>query len=151
MPLTVSTLNTRRKFKVKKVIIAVALICAALGLFFAKDSLFGPKYHDGTYTGVYTRREGSTTTVDLTIKDGKISACTMVERDPNGEIKGPDYGKGSSVASFKMAQRALFQMKKYPDLLVQAGDMDGFDALSGATVTYKAMKEAVDEALRKAR
>lgn len=84
------------------------------------------EYTDGTYTGEAQGRN-DIIRVSVTVTDGQISDVEVTEQDETPEYAGP----------------ALEQM---PDLIVDNNSTD-VDAISGATITSDAIKEAVDNAL----
>ena len=120
-------------------------------------------YADGTYTAQsqeYVNDDEDETAgngygvVTLTITDGKISACEFKTYELDGTQKDEDYGKeNGEVANkdfYNKAQKALAACDKYAQALVEAGDLSGVDAISGATVNYNEFREAVGEALKQA-
>ena len=132
----------------KKALILIAVLAVIGGGVFAmKDKIFGVTYRDGVYEGEYQADDGENTKVILTLKDNRIVACVLEARDALGNIKDENHGRDGSAE----AQRAVREMKKYPDMLIEAQDVDKMDSISGASVTYKAMQIAVHEALNKAR
>ena len=84
-------------------------------------------------------------------EDGKIVSCTAEFRDSKGNIKGDDYGKDAGDDKYKKAQIAVQGFSTYADKLVEVQDPDQVDAVSGATVSNKEFKEAVWDALEKAK
>ncbi len=109
-------------------------------------------YKDGTYKGENIDDEnGSSMEVEITIKDNVIVDCAMVARDSEGNVKDENYGKDAGDAMYKKAQRAVKGMEQYPDLLVEAGNVEDVDAVAGATVSGKQFKLAVEDALKKAK
>ena len=135
----------------KKFLLALLLICAMSNTGWAFFGLFKSGYKDGVYEGEYQAADGENTRVVLTIKDGRIVDCVLEARDDMGNIKDENHGKDGSAEDYRRAQRAVREMKKYPALLIEHQDMDKFDALTGASITYSAMREAVKEALGKAK
>ena len=120
-------------------------------------------YADGTYTAQsqeYVNDDEDETAgngygvVTLTITDGRISACEFKTYELDGTQKDEDYGKeNGEVANkdfYNKAQKALAACDKYAQALVDAGDLSGVDAISGATVNYNEFREAVGEALKQA-
>lgn len=109
-------------------------------------------YKDGSYKGENVDDEnGSSMQVEITIKDNKIITCTMIARDSEGNVKDENYGKSAGDIMYKKAQRAVEGMAKYPDLLVETGNIEDVDAVAGATVSGKQFKLAVEDALKKAK
>lgn len=119
-------------------------------------------YADGVYTGkseVYQTEDGSDEgngygVVTITITDGKISDCVYETYEPDGTLKDEDYGKKQgSVANkdyYNKAQKAVQACQQYADMLVANGELDGIDAITGATINYNEFLEAVDNALSQA-
>ena len=70
--------------------------------------------------------------VTVTVKDGKVSEVKVGE---NSETQG-------------IGSKAIEQL---PAAIVEAGGTEGVDAVSGASVTSKAIFTAVDEALEQAK
>ena len=82
---------------------------------------------DGTYEGT-GKGIGGNVPVTVTVEGGKITA---VEVGDNSETQG-------------IGSKAIEQL---PAKIVEAGGVEGVDAISGATVTSKAIFTAVEEAL----
>ena len=113
-------------------------------------------YKDGTYTGnssIIENEDGSGDgngygSVELTIEDGKITGCTFVIREENGTIKDENYCKDESSDRYNKAQKAVSAAQKYASQLVQNGQLEGIDAMSGATINYNIFVAAVNDALK---
>ena len=88
-------------------------------------------YNDGTYTAE-GKGIGGKVPVTVTVKDGKVS-----------EVKVGDNSETQGIGS-----KAIEQL---PDAIVAANGTEGVDAVSGATVTSKAIFSAVDEILDQAK
>ena len=86
---------------------------------------------DGSYTAE-GKGIGGKVPVTVTVKDGKVSEVTVGD---NSETQG-------------IGSKAIEQL---PAKIVEAGGTEGVDAVSGATVTSKAIFTAVDEALEQAK
>ena len=140
-----------------------AAIAFAAVLALALTGCGAKTYADGTYTAQsqeYVNDDEDDTAgngygvVTLTITDGKISACEFKTYELDGTQKDEDYGKeNGEVANkdfYNKAQKALAACDKYAQALVDAGDLSGVDAISGATVNYNEFREAVGEALKQA-
>lgn len=138
-------------------------IAFAVVLALALTGCGAKTYADGTYTAQsqeYVNDDEDETAgngygvVTLTITDGKISACEFKTYELDGTQKDEDYGKeNGEVANkdfYNKAQKALAACDKYAQALVDAGDLSGVDAISGATVNYNEFREAVGEALKQA-
>ncbi|EFG27553.1 FMN-binding protein, partial [Fusobacterium periodonticum] len=72
-------------------------------------------------------------------------------RDGKGNVKGDDYGKEAGDEKYRKAQIAVEGFSTYADKLVEVQDPNEVDAVSGATVSNKEFKEAVWDALEKAK
>ena len=119
-------------------------------------------YKDGTYEGkseVYKSDDGSDDgngygVVNITIKDGKIAECEYKTYEVDGTLKDEEYGKEDGrIANkdyYNKAQKANAACKEYASMLVENGQLDGIDAISGATINYNEFKEAVGNALKEA-
>ena len=119
-------------------------------------------YKDGTYetqSSVFENDDGTDDgngygVVSLTITDGKISDCSFPTYEKDGTLKDEEYGKEDGrIANkdyYNKAQKANAACAEYASMLVQNGQLDGIDAISGATINYKEFKEAVEAALKEA-
>ena len=87
-------------------------------------------------------------------KDGKISDCTFTTYEADGTLKDEAYGKEDGrIANkdyYNKAQKANAACAEYASMLVQNGQLDGIDSISGATINYNEFKEAVELALEQA-
>lgn len=89
----------------------------------------GTKYKDGTYEG---EAEGmSTVKVSVEVKDGKIADVQVVEHNESEGYSEP-------------------ALEQIPGAIVEKNSTD-VDAVSGATVTSNAIKDAVNNALEQAK
>ena len=88
-------------------------------------------YNDGIYTAE-GKGIGGKVPVTVTVEDGKVA---KVEVGSNSETQG-------------IGTKAIEQL---PAAIVEAGGTEGVDAVSGASVTSKAIFTAVDEALEQAK
>ncbi len=143
----------------------IAVLCGAMAIFGAVLTGCGggsKEYVDGTYSGksaVYENEDGSEDgngygVVTLTIKDNKIADCLFETFEVDGTKKGEDYGKeGGEIKNqdyYNKAQKANAACAEYANQLVANGQLEGIDAISGATINYNEFKEAVKEALKEA-
>lgn len=89
--------------------------------------------------------------VTISVKDGKIADCDFKTYTVDGQLKDKEYGKKQGgVANrdfYNKAQKAVAAVPKYAEMLVENGQLDGIDAISGATINYEEFSEAVDRAL----
>ncbi len=130
-------------------VVAFALLLAACG---------GPSaaYKDGEYSGRSSADDkGAVGEVKLTVKDGKIAKCDFKTYQKDGKLKAADYGKVNGQITNKdfydKAQLAVRAMQKYAEQYQSAQSLDKVDNVTGATVSYNQFKEAVREALEKAK
>ena len=119
-------------------------------------------YKDGTYdaqSSVFENDDGTDDgngygVVSLTITDGKISDCSFLTYEKDGTLKDEEYGKEDGrIANkdyYNKAQKANAACAEYASMLVQNGQLDGIDSISGATINYREFKEAVEAALKEA-
>ena len=145
---------------IKRLALIMALVMALVVL-----SGCGSKnvsYKDGTYEGQSSVYEGDEEgngdgygVVSITLKDNKIVACEFTTYETDGSLKDEEYGKArGNVANkdyYNKAQKAVAGAKEYARQLAEVGELDKVDAISGATINYGQFKEAVSEALKKAR
>ena len=114
---------------------------------------------DGTYTGQSSEFPGEAAdgagygVVQVTIADGAITDCTFETYELDGTLKDENYGVSLSgnQNKYTKAQNAVNACPEYAKALVETGDPNEVDAISGATVNYEQFLEAVDDALAKAR
>ena len=92
--------------------------------------------------------------VSLTISGGVITDCSFSTFQLNGDPKDEEYGKEGGVIAnqdyYNKAQRAVQACDQYAQELVEAGELKGVDAISGATINYNQFQDAVKDALRQA-
>ncbi len=141
--------------------IAIMLL-AAIGVGTVGCGGKNVSYQDGAYEGKSAVYEGDDETgagngygvVELVIADGAITDCTFMTYDEDGTEKGEDYGKEDGrVANkdyYNKAQKANAAREEYASMLVENGQLDGIDAISGATINYNEFVEAVENALAEA-
>ena len=67
---------------------------------------------------------------------------------PDGTPKDKNYGKDG--AYYGVAQKAVSTGEDYTKALIQAGDINGVDAISGATYLYDQFVEATEAAMKEA-
>ena len=114
-------------------------------------------YVDGTYMGRssdFPEDESGNGAgygqVEIELKDNRIVACTFTLYELDGTVKDETYGSDLSKENRLKAQKAVQSAEKYASRLVEAGSLDGIDAISGATISYNEFLEAVNDALTKA-
>ena len=130
--------------KIKKIVVGILASFMLVG--------FSNAYKDGTYKGVYQDDEDKDH-MDVTIKieDGQIVECVMNEYDAKDQIKDETYGDDLDGARKELAKIAYQGLIQYPDLLVETQNVKDIDVISGATLSYKRFKEAVNDALKQAK
>lgn len=154
----------------KKKIVTLTLAALSVGMLLTGCGGGSKTYKDGTYTGqsdVYTAEDlgiedaddedeaaNGYGVVELTIKDGKITDCTFTTYEENGDEKDDDYGKIDGEIKnrdyYNKAQKANKACAKYAQALVDAGNIDDVDSISGATINYHNFVDAVNDALSQA-
>ena len=137
---------------------AAFLLAAAAALLLTGCGGKKVSWKDGTYeaqSSVFENDDGNGYgVVSVTISGGKITDCSFLTYEADGKLKDEDYGKEDGrIANkdyYNKAQKANAACAEYASLLVQNGQLDGIDAISGATINYKEFKEAVGLALKQA-
>ena len=129
--------------------LGLAAAAAACGNSGEKTATSG-SYKDGTYSGRSQDHAADESgngagygTVELTVRDNKITACTFQMFEPDGTLKDDQYGAELSKENRLKAQKAVQAGQKYAAGLT--------DAISGATISYQEFQEAVEDALTKAK
>ena len=146
---------TRRQF----CMIGTAATFAALGLAGCGGggkggaSTAGGSMKDGTYTGQSSTLEANVDgdgygIITITVENGAIVDATFQAFLPDGTPKDKDYGKDG--AYYGVAQKAVSTGDEYVKALVEAGSIDGVDAISGATYLYDQFVEATEAAMKEA-
>ena len=138
-----------KKYLLVGMVVALSLLTACGKKDFSKMT-----FNDGEYQGHYEsddKDNKDSADVTITIQDNKIVNCTAEFKDSKGNIKGDDYAKDAGDDKYKKAQIAVQGFSTYADKLVEVQDPDQVDAVSGATVSNKEFKEAVWDALEKAK
>ena len=119
-------------------------------------------WKDGTYeaqSSVFENDDGTDDgngygVVSVTISGGKITDCSFLTYEADGKLKDEDYGKEDGrIANkdyYNKAQKANAACAEYASMLVQNGQLEGIDSISGATINYKEFVEAVENALAQA-
>ena len=135
----------------------IVLLCV-LTLIFSLSACGGEKkpssFADGTYTGRSSNFEEDESgngagygEVEIVIKNNRIVSCTFKMYELDGTLKDESYGADLSKENRLKAQKAVQSVEKYASRLVEAGGLDGVDAISGATISYNEFIEAVNNAL----
>ena len=138
-----------KKYLLVGMVVALSLLTACGKKDFSKMT-----FNDGEYQGHYEsddKDNKDSADVTITIQDNKIVNCTAEFKDSKGNIKGDDYAKDAGEDKYQKAQIAVQGFSTYADKLVEVQDPDQVDAVSGATVSNKEFKEAVWNALDKAK
>ncbi len=108
---------------------------------------------DGTYTGQSSTLDANVDgdgygIIKITVEDGKIVDAEFQAFQVDGTPKDKDYGKDGSY--YAVAQKAVSTGEDYTAALIEAGSIDGVDAISGATYLYEQFVEATEAALEEA-
>ena len=138
----------------------VSVMCfslAACGGSSSSKTSVNASYNDGTYEGRSSDFEADESgngagygQVTIEIKDNKIVSCEFELHELDGTLKDETYGADLVKENRLKAQKAVQSAPKYASQLVEAGNIDGVDAISGATISYNEFTEAVNDALSKA-
>lgn len=146
--------------KIASILVATSLVTAFMLTGCGNSNV---TYKDGTYEGkssVYESEDGSDDgngygVVTITIENGQITECTFQTYEVDGTLKGEDYGKEDGrIANkdyYNKAQKANAARAEYANMLVANGQLNGIDAISGATINYNEFVEAVENALEEAK
>lgn len=106
-----------------------------------KDRVEG-RLVDGTYTGESDHDDhGNYGTIEVTVKDNKVTEVVYKEHVESGEVKGSDY-------PYQLALEAWPKLEKD---LVDKQDPDKVDDVAGATHTSEKFRVAAERALKKAK
>lgn len=143
---------TRREF----CIIGTAATFAALGLAGCSGGGGGTasgKMKDGTFTGQSSTLEANVDgdgygIISITVENGEIVDAKFQAFLPDGTPKDEDYGKDGT--RYAVAQKVVSTGDEYAKALVEAGSIDGVDAISGATFLYDQFVEATEAAVKEA-
>lgn len=111
--------------------------------------------NDGTYTAQSSVYEGDDEggsgygVLTMTVTGGKIADAEFLTYEPDGTLKDEDYGKtaNNNQDFYNKAQKAVAACKQYAADLVEKGNPDEVDAISGATISYNEFLEAADAAI----
>ena len=139
--------------------IGTAATFAALGLAGCGGSGSGSsaavigELKDGTYTGESSVLDANVDgdgygVISITIENGEIVDAKFQAFQVDGTPKDKDYGKDG--AYYGVAQKAVSTGDDYTAALIEAGSIDGVDAISGATYLYEQFVEATEAALKEA-
>lgn len=154
----------------KKKICLAGVAVASCGILMAGCGGGSKSYADGTYTGqssVYTAADlgiededdddeaaNGYGVVEITIEDGAVTSCDFTTYEENGDLKDEDYGMIDGEVKnrdyYNKAQKAIQACDKYEEQLVETGNIDDVDVISGATINYHNFVDAVDAALSQA-
>lgn len=141
----------------KKAIALLLLFTVCLTAIACGKSSKPKTYADGVYSGRSSDFQEDESgngagygEVTIEIKNNRIVSCTFKMYELDGTLKDETYGADLSKENRLKAQKAVQSAEKYAEMLVSAGTLDGVDAISGATISCKEFKEAVEQALSKA-
>ncbi len=115
-----------RRFRMKKFIIGLVFVFVLVGC------TSGPKvYNDGTYSGTGVGKKGDVV-VSVTFKSDKITAIEVTSQEETPEI-------------------ATIVFEELPTKIIEAQSTEGLDTYAGATYTYDAVIDAVNQAIESAK
>ncbi len=137
----------RRIALIALVIVVLTLALTACG---SSDTSDGDVYKDGTYTGEGEKREFGYEAAEVTIKDGKIADIVLKRMTPDGEEVDYDEWTGEEGPDGKTRPN-LKQFKEDLAEEMVTNQTYEVDAIATATETSEGWKEAVKEALDKAK
>ena len=130
------------------IIIALTLTLAACGSSDTQeDTSEGSQLKDGTYTGEGEKREFGYEAAEVTIENGQISNIVLKRMEPDGtEV---DYDEWTGEGDDGKPNLKQFKEDLAEEMV--AKQSYEVDAISTATDTSEGWKEAVKEALDKAK
>ncbi|MCX7921859.1 MAG: FMN-binding protein [Clostridia bacterium] len=129
-----------------------ALLAAGVLVVGLLTGCSGGQYKDGTYEGKSSADDrGAIGQVKITIENGKIAKADYQGIQKDGTPKDQNYGKAAGEESYKKAQVSVEASAKYGPKLVETQDVEKVDVISGATKSNTQFKEAVKDALAKAK
>ena len=138
-------------------IMALAMMCSLAACGGSSSTPASVTYADGTYTGRSEDHEEDESgngagygEVVIVIENNEIVSCEFTMYELDGTLKDETYGSDLSKENRLKAQKAVQAAGKYASMLVDAGDINGVDVISGATISYSEFVEAVNDALSKA-
>ncbi len=141
----------------KKAIALLLLCVTCLSVIACGKSTKPANYADGVYSGRSSDFQEDESgngagygEVTIEIQNNRIVSCTFKMYELDGTLKDETYGADLSKENRLKAQKAVQSAEKYAEMLVNAGALDGVDAISGATISCKEFREAVEQALKKA-
>lgn len=115
-----------RRFRMKKFIIGLVFVFVLVGC------TSGPKvYNDGTYSGTGVGKKGDVV-VSVTFKGDKITSIEVTSQEETPEI-------------------ATIVFEELPTKIIEAQSTEGLDTYAGATYTYDAVIDAVNQAIESAK
>ena len=138
--------------------IGLLLVCFVFSLASCQDQEKSAGYKDGVYDGRssdFQQEENGNGSgygeVRLEISGNRMTSCAFTMYKLDGTVKDETYGQDLSREYRLKAQKAVQAAQKYARTAAEAGSADGVDAISGATVSYQQLREAVSDALNKAK
>ena len=103
-------------------------------------------YKDGSYEGKSSPDEnGDYAEVSITVSNNAITSCDFKTYELNGELKDDEYAATSEEAAVAVAS-----IPEYEKQLTSTGDIAQVESITGATINYNQLNEAVYDALSKA-
>lgn len=137
--------------KTKRILSLLAIASLTATLFVGCGTKAESALKDGTYTAhTEADNNGYSSSIEITVADGKISAVKFDEKDSEGTSKldMPDYNEQMLSISGSNPIAA------YPTLeesLIKTQNVDAVDTVTGATSTSDTFKALATEALESAK
>lgn len=109
-------------------------------------------YRDGVYTARSDPDDrGGWGEVTVTVTNQAIAGIDYRVLDKDGTEKGEDYGRADNQEFYARAQAAVRAAAEYRRQLQQNPDISRIERISGATISYDQLLQALDRALHQAR
>lgn len=108
---------------------------------------------DGDYTGQSVpEADGSYGIVNFTVEGGQVTAADFTMFDQDGTPHDENYGLGAGgvpadEAFYQRAQNAILAEQGYVSQFVEVGDQDEVETIAGASLSYRAFRSAVSDAV----
>lgn len=130
-------------------LIGATLVAGTLLVGCGSSTAQGPK--DGTYKAEYSEADthGWTGFVEVTVKDGKVSDAKADYVNAEGKLKSEDTAYEDLMKKSGSTYPAKFS-KEFSDALVEKGNPDEVDNISGATTSTNDFKLLAKEAINAA-
>ncbi len=149
-------MNKKKSIKAALAFFSTVIIALSLSACSSSESK-AADYNDGTYSGRssnYDEDESGNGAgygeVTIKLENNRITECSFVMYNLDGTVKDETYGSELSRENRLKAQKAVQAGSKYAAAVIGKSNADDVDTISGATISCKEFKEAVNDALKKA-